>query len=282
MLYSVISVLDSRDEQRVIVSEFAGLTRRFRCPNENRVYCIGAPQGKPVPLFDIVSKLIPDYLGSKNAYWVKLYAVCYDDTTDCEVRINGAVMNGLSELMYKYADTWPDKKTFHSEKQFVLLVSGDERSGREYTSPETVIALTKSAAKMLSSVDSEESDIQATAAIESMCREHGDLGYELRALIPEIYTCTLFDLRQGDDVRLRMGDASVVLKRSQLRNLGYIEQGVSQYLSENAPSREESVNIMRLSSLFDAVSEAIEDGADIGSITVNDMTLKVPEDYELL
>ena len=79
-----------------------------------------------------------------------------------------------------------------------------------------------------------------------------------------------------------MGDASVVLKRSQLRNLGYIEQGVSQYLSENAPSREESVNIMRLSSLFDAVSEAIEDGADIGSITVNDMTLKVPEDYELL
>lgn len=279
-LYSIISALNA-GENSSLTSEFCGRERTFRYSETSNTYSIGPCDHEQVELFSLIKKDLPAYLGSKKAYWLKLYAVCYDGQVNCEVRINGAVMNTLTKKLFAYTSLWKNRKSFHSEKQFILLIDPDDDNSRQHIQPEKVIKLTRQAVRILGAVTDEDSHASAMKQLRIICAPHKTLAHELRAMIPEIFTCLLLDIKQGDDLKLMLGDAEVVLKKTQLRIYGYIEQGIRSFLSDGEPPKELAMNILRISSLFVAVNNAVNDGAELSEIFVNEMKFKYPADYEI-
>ena len=281
VLLSVFSAFDSTGDS-CLVSEFGGKTRIFKLSDEAPVHVLGEEFTEYPDLYSVVDTEIPNYLGSKKAYWIKLYAVCFDDMISTEVRINGAVMHDLSDKLREYAMSWQDKKSFHSEKQFILLLDTNENEDREYPSAELVISLTKEGIELLSGIHDEKSDRAAVEKLKKLCGKWERLAYEIRALVPELYTCEMFHLDRGDVLKLRFGSDLVELKRSQLRNFGYIEQGILQFISEFQPSDEFSLSIVNLSTTIGIISDAINSGLGFEDIAVRELIVAVPENYELL
>ncbi|SDB46867.1 hypothetical protein SAMN02910317_02378 [Ruminococcaceae bacterium FB2012] len=281
VLLSIFSAFDSVGECS-IVSEFAGRTRTFKCSDDPAVYVIGADFGGEPDMFGYIKSELPDYFGSKNAYWIKLYAVCYDGKISGEVRINGAVMFELSEKLRRYAMNWRDKNSFHSEKQFVLLLDKEPSGDVNCAPPELVIDITKHAIDLFTDVTDDESERRACAKLKELCGMWTQLTAEMFALIPDLFTCVLLGVKQGDGLKLHIGDALVKLKRSQLRDFGYIEQGVIQYLAENQVPDELAYNVMCMGSVMDAVSTAVSNGAELERIGIKELTAFLPGNYELL
>lgn len=280
VLYSVLTAFGCEGDHTV-TAEYGGRDRTFRRSCTALTYSIGACDHEQVDLFSIIEKQLPEYLGAKKAYWLKLYAVCYNDEVSCEVRINGAVMPELSKRLYAYTELWQNRQRFHSEKQFILLLDEDRESTNTPVPPEKVISLACKSIELLGKVTSERTHDIAMKNIRELCMPHATLAHELRAMIPEIYTCRLLGLRQGDDLKLMLGDAEITLKKSQLRIFGYIEQGVGMYLNEKAPTNDLSMNILRMSSLFSAVNEAVQNGAEINDIFIKELKFRYPADYIL-
>lgn len=282
VLMSIIGAFESGDENSM-TSEFAGRTRTFRYTDDPVIYVIGEELDEQPDLFSLIKEMLPDYLGSKKAYWVKLYTVCYDnDKVSAEVRINGAVMYDLSEKLRKFTLERDLKSSFHSEKQFVLLLDNDPDDDTLYAPAELVIDLTKHAIDLFTEVTDDKSENAAFLKLKDLCGKWEQLADELMTLVPELFTCELLSIKQGDSLKLHIGDAVLRVKRSQLRNFGYIEQGIAQYLAENAISDELAYNVIYMGSVIDAVTAAVNDGAKLGSIGIREMTANFPEDYELL
>ena len=76
-------------------------------------------------------------------------------------------------------------------------------------------------------------------------------------------------------------DAEITLKKPQLREYGYIEQGVLRYLGSHQPKDEFSLNVMQLGSVLDAVNDAVANGAKLENIYLRELTLHVPSDFVL-
>lgn len=278
VLMSVLSTFGCEDPDTVN-AEFGGKERSFTHSCTAYTYSIGGEPHSP-ELFSLIKDALPDYLGSKNAYWLKLFVACYDDEPVCEVRLNGAVMSELSDLLYNYALTWEDKQTFHSEKQFVMLLSNK----REETAvpAANVIELTEKAIELMGASTNEDADREADNSILEMCRSFGTVGYEILCFVPEIYCCALLQLHRSDILKVYIGDAEVKLKCSQLRNFGYIEQAVIRYLTQQEPEQSVSENILWRSSLFESVNNAVADGIMLEDINISDVRFHAPPDYRLI
>lgn len=280
VLLSVISAFGCTGDH-LVRSEFAGKTRFFRRSCTSLTYSIGKSDHEQKDMFEIIEKVLPQYLGSKRAYWVKLFAYRCGDDKEYEARINGACMPELSNMLKPYVQTWNADGTFHCEKQFVLLLDTDTTRDTTYVPPEKVISLTEQAVKLFGDAfDTEEAE-SAFNELKEHCSGCGSLSYEIRALVPEIYTCALLGIKQGDGIRLMIGESELRLKKTQLRNYGYIEQGVLRSLNAEQPSNDTAYNVMQLGSVMDAVKEAISNGAAYENIYLRELTLRVPRDYVL-
>ena len=281
VLMSVFSAFENQGDC-FIVSEFAGRSRSFRYTEDPAVYVIGADLGERPDLFSYIKNELPDYLGSKKAYWIKLYAVCYENKVSCEVRVNGAVMFELSEKLRHYTLRWSDTNDFHSEKQFILLINNDVSDDVLCAPPELVIDITKHAIGLFTEVTDDESEKNAFLNLRSLCGKRDQLVYEMFALVSDLFTCELLGIKQGDSLKLHIGDALIIVKRSQLRNFGYIEQGITQYLSENQIPDELAYNVMAMGNVIDAVSNAVDRGADLENLGIKELSAVLPGNYELL
>ena len=262
--------------------EFAGMERHLSCVRNAATYSIGSFDHQQLDMFSLVKDELRDYLGTKNAYWLKLFCVCYNGEIECEARLNGATLHELTKKLTAYARMWDMRSGYHSEKQFLLLVDKKSEKRGAFIRPENVIIMTKRAVDILGRGRDKRSHDDAMIRLGLLCQGTKILSSELRAMIPELYTCILLDLKQGDRLRLMLGDAEIELKRTQLRIFGYVEQGVRRYLSENDPPRDFSLNILAMSSLFEAVNGAVNDGAKLENIFVNELKFRYPPEYELI
>lgn len=280
VLMSIIGAFECSGKNS-IDSEFAGFTRHFVCTDDPLIYVIGEEDEDQPDLFGLIRDLLPEYLGTKKAYWVKLFAVCYDNKINVEVRINGAVMYDLTDRLVQYVLKRKDRQAFHSEKQFVLMLDNDTRDDEIYAPAELVIDLTKNAVDLLSEVVDEESERAAFFKLKTLCGKWQQLAVDMFAFIPNLFTCHMFQLKQGDTLRLSIGDAVVFMKRSQLRYFGYIEQGIMQYLNETPLADENAYNVMNMGYIIDALSAVYKQGIDIEHIGIKEIAADLPEDYQL-
>jgi len=280
VLLSILAAFGCEGDH-IVTSEYAGKTRIFRRSCNSTVYSIGAAVHEMQDLFGLVENVLPEYLGSKKAYWVKLFAYRCGDDMEYEARINGALMTELSARLKPYVETWDKSGVFHCEKQFVLLLDTGSSNDNPSISPEKIIALSEQAVELFGSVYDDNDEKYVFSKLKELCFGCGSLVQEIRALVPEIYTCALLGIKQGDGIRLMSGDAEIPLKKSQLRNYGYIEQGVLRYLGSNQPKDDFSLNVMQLGSVLSAVNEAVSNGAKFENIFLRELTLRVPTDYVL-
>ena len=278
---SIVSAFDNEDGEHIL-SDFGGRERSFAVSEDRPVFNIGERGEEPADMFSYVKRYVHNYLGSKNAYWLELYVYSIEGRSHSEVRLNGALLSGLSDRLRGYIDAMKIEDDFYSERQFVMLLDRSSPDDRKYTAAETVISLTKCAVDLLLSVTDRESDRIAYDRLVRVSGKQIRLANEIRVLVPELFTCEYLHIKRGDDIKLRMGNGFVPFKRTQLRNLGYIEQGIIQYLAENRLSRKLAWNIIRLSSLDEVIKESIRNGMTLDEITLTELVLGVPDDYELL
>ncbi len=280
VLLPVLSAMGCTGEN-LIETELDGEKFVFRRACTEMIFSMGVENPERKNLWELVENEIPSYLGTKNAYWIKLYASCIDGEPNCEVRINGAVFSELTEKLDEYVATWSNHKDFHSEKSFFLILKEDKNTANEPDS-EMVKELTVKAIEKLAAVTDEDADNKAMAELYLMCNRDENLLWELQSFIPEIYTFAAFNIRNSDGLKMcRDGKPDISLKKSQIRAYGYIEQGVYRFMQENNPSRETSLGIMCRSAVFNALNQAVQNGSKIEDLYFPAMIYNAPETYRV-
>lgn len=278
VLLPVLSAFGCTEGSRV-EAELDGKKLVFRRPCNNMIFSMGIKNPGAKDLWEIVEKEIPKYLGTKNAYWVKLYACSYNGELNCEVRINGAVFPELTKKLDEYVLGWADRQSFHSEKEFLLLLREDSKA-QDGRSSEEVKAITVQAVEALSAVADEATEETAIKKLYVLSGGDRNFMWELQTFIPEIYTIFCLNLADSDGMLLNQsGKGTIAVKKSQIRNYGYIEQGVQRYMQEKRPGRDASLNVMCLSAVFSAVNQAVQKGSKVEDLRFPEMIYNVPEDY---
>lgn len=279
ILLPVLSALGCIGEN-FVEAEVDGETHVFHRACVETVYTMGAENPESKNLWEVIEKEIPAYLGTKNAYWIKIYACCIDGGPNCEVRINGAVFPELTKKVDEYVASWSNHEAFHSEKSFFLLIK-EEKSKNEPDS-ELVKELTiKTIDNMLTILDENEKK-KAQAELYLMSNKDINLLWELENFTPEIYTFTALNLKNSDSIKIcRQGKKDISVKKSQLRTYGYIEQGVCRYMQERNPSRQRSLEIMCRSAVFNAVNNAVNAGSKVEDLYFPEMIYNAPDTYKV-
>lgn len=279
VLLPVLSSLGCTGEN-FVETEVNGEIHVFHRACTETVYAMGAENPERKNLWEIIEKEIPEYLGTKNAYWIKIYACCIDGMPNCEVRINGAVFSELTKKVDEYVDSWSNHNDFHSEKSFFLLIK--EEKSENVPDSEMVKELTMKTIDNMLTMHDEEAIEKARAEVYLMGNRDINLLWELETFTPEIYSTIAFNLKTADGIRIcRDGKPDLSVKKSKLRTYGYIEQGVCRYMQERNPSRETSFEIMCRSAVFNAVNNAVNAGSRVEDLYFPEMIYNAPDTYKV-
>ncbi|MBR6045322.1 MAG: hypothetical protein IKP47_06785 [Ruminococcus sp.] len=281
VLESIMSCFGS-DGSRSVTSEFCGVSRSFRCSSYAPTLTTGEPSHQQIELFSLIEPYLSEYLGVKKAYWIKLIAMCADDEINCEVRINGAVMQGLSERICDYVSEWKDKKSFCTEKQFMMLLDSSGTRSEPPFDASAVMTVTETAIGLFGESLSAEEDAINKAFLDSVFSKYGPLSEIVFMMLPDVYTMMLFGIYCGDDIRLMIGDIESLIKKSQLSVFGYMQQAVERFLNSKRPSRDYSMNILRRSRLYHDIDNEIKNGAVPEEVYYTEIMLDYPENCELM
>ncbi len=278
VLLPVLSSLGCTGEN-LVETDVDGETHVFHRACTETVYSMGSENPERRNLWEIIEKEIPEYLGTKNAYWIKVYACCIDGKPNCEVRINGAVFPELTKKIEEYVDTWSNRD-FHSEKGFFLLIK--EEKGKNEPDSELVMMMTEKFIENKLTIIDEESKERARAELYLMGNKDINLLWELENFTPEIYTFMALNLKCSDSIKIcRQGKPDISVKKSKLRTYGYIEQAVCRYMLEKNPSREASLEVMLNSAVFNAVNNAVNAGSKVEDLYFPEMIYNAPDTYRV-
>lgn len=281
VLKYVLESLDGKNTAK-LVSEIDGEKHEFSLPSEIGSYCTG-DSITDGDLWSIVKDDIPNYIGKKRAYWIKLFVGAAKGEISCEVRINGTVM---TELTAKVREEISKKNTnsenYNTHKQFVLLIQDESTYEPCPYTADDVKKWTNKAIELLRKVKSQKS-YEKTAKEIIETSPDSSLGRELTMFVPEMMCGMVFGLRDGDGISAmnKNGKDRVDMKKSQLRSFGYIESAVYTYLMKNKPKKDDIMNIIAASSRFSALQKAIQDGAKPENIVFNEMIYLVTDDYKI-
>ncbi len=280
VLTFLLAALDCTGEN-TLETELMGKKHIFRVPCLHGTLCAGSKINDQANLWKIICNEIPNYLGTKKAYWIKLFAACVGNNPFCEVRINNRVCPELTKKLTDYADKWSDKENYHSEKEFILLIQDDSTYEECPYTKEQVKTLTINAIQKLTNIDSEESktkvynEIVNSAPIPS-------LGEEICALTSEILFHTLSKIPKSSEViplNSRNNQPFEKLNNTQLRSYGYIEDAIYDYLSKHKLTDNEFNRIIRLSSSFNAVNKALSAGSEPDDLILGPVAFFVDDNY---
>lgn len=279
VLMSVIAAFGCTGDHTV-KTELEGQEYVFRRSCVAMVASIGEKKDNTKMLWELVEPVISKYLGTKKYYWVRLYASCVNGRENCEVRVNGQILDGLTELLNGYVRTWSDMQTFHSEKQFVFLIRNSGGTGEVFPKAENVIEAAMKTIAVLPEIQDEVTNEIAGGKIYELCGRDTDLSWELRNFVPEIYAYVLLDVRPRDTFTVIRGEETIELTLTQMRHYGYIREGCERYLRNNNPGREFNIRVLALSATYSGVMQAVEAGSKINEL---DLTLQMtaPADYRI-
>lgn len=279
VLTFIIAALKCTGEE-TITTTIDGNEHVFHIPCTRAIHHYGLKSDKPADLWNIVKNRIPQYLGTKKAYWIKLYSSYTGQNSACEVRINGIVYPDITDLLYKAAAVKDNSATFSSDKQFILLIQDDSTYKSCPFDIEQVRELTWEAIEKMKTIHDKDThksvfeDIRESTPITS-------LGRELCAFIPEIYSQVIVNYRDSDGIMpvIDRNVKSTVYMKSQIRSYGYIQYAIYRYLEKYRPSSEENIKILTLSAKFGAVNKAVGDGAKLEDLRMSALGYPVDEDY---
>lgn len=273
----ILSSLECKGEN-FIETELFGKKHSFRKPSSYGVAKMGCENTNSKELFKLIEDDIADYLGTKKAYWIKMYVACSNNKVACEVRINNVRVLGLTKKLDEYAKDWSDTEKYHSEKEYVLLVQSDDTYEECPYSRDIAMRFTKRTIEAMSEITDKETHEQIYEKVRKLTDWHS-LNVELSAFVPEIYCECVMKIPQVDYVVAMMPDGTQVkIKKTQLRCYSYIANAIIKYLNQKKPSQAESFKIVRLSSTGEAINKAVKEGKNQNEVIVT-TGYKVDSDY---
>ena len=277
MLESVFKGLDA-DSSVQIKSQIMGRFHIFRRVPEYSTMFSGKSEPNMQDMFSLVEDVLPHYLGTKKAYWLKLFASVSKGNLVCEARLNNIVYPELTQILYKYAKSWANKEDFHSEKQTFLFIQEDNTYIPCDITKERVAQLTLQSIELFKQVHDDTTRTQAVNTVKMLAKDE-TLALEMCTFLPEIYTQKVLGLQESDGLVAIKGEQKYPLCKSQIRTYGYIEDIVEKYLHKEKPSKEDNFRIMALSSKAQSITKAVQDGAKIEDIVIPPMAFFVPDSY---
>ncbi len=267
----VLSALECTGEH-TIRTELQGKAHVFREPCLLGALHRGA--GQAADLWEIVKEQIPQYLGTKKAYWIKLLSSRMGKDI-CEVRINGMVFHDLTEVLYDAIRAGKSTADGTMDKMFLLLIQDDvSYTPAPFTKAEAASVAQRALQKMMTIEDDE----SHASVMEEIRQMHPILGGEACAFLPELYSRALVRYKPSDSllpVSLDIG----AIRSSQVRSFGYFDAAVRDYLQKRRPGTDDHVKIFRLSAEYKAIHQAVQNGSKPENLTFAPLAFDVPEGY---
>lgn len=268
------------DGEETVSADVMGEEHIFRVPCVIGTFHVGEHFMKGGSFWNLLSDKLTGYLGKKRAYWIKLYAAWAGDSLTCEARINNTFYPELTEELRKVVRKPAEPIPYGADKQFILLIQKDETYKPAPYTQEQIKELTYNAIECMKEIDSQESYQNITMEI-ARSLPVNSLAREMIAFIPEIYCGVVLNVGERDGI-IALDDESGTkweMKRSQLRSYGWIDGAVYRYIREKAPSKEENMKILGLSSRFKAAYQAITNGAKLEDLVFSELMYRVDKDY---
>lgn len=282
VLPMMMAAFKCEGETGEISTELDGEVHTFRVPCFHAVQHMGDKEIPALDLWEIVKDEMPDYLGKKRVYAIKLFATCNGKKPVCEARINGTVYPDLSDVLFRAVLKQKKTEKFASDKVFMLLI----QSPRTFThcpfTKQQVGELTWKAIDAMQEIRDEASHDRIFQEIRAMAGDPS-LGEEICCFTPEIYARLVVQYRDADALLAVKGTGKqeIRLRKSQLSSYGYIEDAVFQYLRKRQPDKEQNLRIMGLSAQFKSLNQAILDGSKIEDMRFSALAYSVGEDYQI-
>ena len=239
----------------------------FHVPDKQLVLYRG--KGKKINPWEVVKDKIPEYLGTKRVYWIKLFSADMGDKQICEATVNGTFCHDLTDLLYQEIFSRPNHE-ISIHKLFLLLIQDESTYQPCPFTKQNVGDLAFLALDKMTDITDESSKQKAFQEIVNFCPDYS-IAAELVAFLPEIMAQEIVNYRDSDSLIpvFDYGNPEFQLKKTQVRSYGYMTDAVQQYLKKYNPSREELFHILRISGKFETMSRAMQDR----NIKVQDLRL---------
>ncbi|MBO4877918.1 MAG: hypothetical protein J5501_07935 [Ruminococcus sp.] len=252
----------------------------FRVPCTMGMFHVGEQFMTGGDFWHLLRDEITGYLGKKKAYWIKLYAAWAGDHLTCEARINNIMYPELTEALRKVVKKPAQPIPYGADKQFILLIQKDDTYQPAPYTQDQVKDLVYDTIERMKEIDSSESYTAVTNAVFNDCPVKS-LAREMITFIPEIYCCVVLNTGERDSIIAHDDDTDTnwEMKRSQLRGYGWIDGAVYRYIREKAPSKEDNMKILGISSRFKAAYQAITQGAKLEDLVFGEMMYRIDKDY---
>ena len=275
VLVFVLAALNCTGEH-TMTTTLQGKKHIFRIPCTIGTQHMGKQDEKAAELWNIVKDSIPQYLGTKKAYWIKLFSSRMGETI-CEARINGMKFPDLTDVLYQAIADGKSTAEGCSDKCFVLLLQDDATYEPCPFTKADVSQLAFKALDMMKGITDEQSHDRIFGEIRALT-PHPFLGGEACAFLPEIYSHIVLNYRASDSVlpvNLNCGE----IRKSQIRSFGYLEDAVLQYMRTRKPDKDDNLQILCLSAEFKAVHQAVVNGSKVEDLRFSPLGFMTPEDY---
>lgn len=279
VLQSVLTSLE-HSGMETLTAEIIHRKYVFHCPDNPIILHKG--KTPPVDLFGVVRNKLPEYLGTKKVYWVKLFSADLGNSQICEARINGTLYPDLTDCLYEEIFS---RKTHEIsiDKTFFLFIQDESTFKPCPFSKQDVGDLTFLALDQLMSIKDEVSRQKAFQEIHKLAPDYS-IAVELTCFIPEIAAQLIVNFRDNDSLIpvFNYGSPEFTLKKSQVRSFGYIADAVEQFFRKYRPSQEELDALLRISSKFETISRALQDkNVKIENLRLSQLVYFVNQQYQV-
>ncbi len=279
VLHFILAALKC-DGEETVTAKVMNDEQIFRVPCTMGMFHVGERFMSGGDFWHLLKDQIVGYLGKKKAYWIKLYAAWSGDHLTVEARINNTVYPELTEELRKVVRKPAEPIPYGADKQFILLIQKDETYEKAPYTHDQVKDLVYDTIERMKEIDSSESYNAIAGRIYDDCPVKS-LAREMIAFIPEIYCCVVLNTGERDGIIALDSNTGKQweMKRSQLRGYGWIDGAVYRYIREKAPSKEENMKILGISSRFKSAYQAITKGAKLEDLVFSEMMYRIDEDY---
>lgn len=279
VLKNVLETISNHGSE-TITSEIIHQKYLFHVPEKRTTLHKG--NGKAPDLWEIIKNKLPEYLGTKKAYWIQLFSAEMITRQLCEAKINGVVYPDLTDVLYQELFQ-RKKKEISIDKLFVLLIQDESTYKPCPFTKQNVGDLAFLALEQFAEASDEESRQKAFQEIHKFSPDYS-IAVELVAFLPEIVAQAVVSFRDNDALIpvFNYGKPEFELKKSQVRSFGYMTDAVEQYLRKYHPSQEEIHHILRISGKFETLTRAIQqENIKIEELRLSQLVYFVNDNYQV-
>lgn len=255
-----------------------GREHRFRASASQVVLLGGSELPGGRDLWSRIGEEILPYLGSKSAYWLKLYIARVGEEVSCEARLNGWAVPELTALLAEAARDWPaDGQVLRSAKQYVVFVQEEGTRVRCPYTWEDAWLLTGAAIRFFEKGVKYEALPRALGALTDV----PSLAEDVLSLLPEQMThMFLPQVKLSSTVLLQRDGREAAVRFTQMRAWDPVYRAAVNHLRRDRPDKEKLLRIVGGSAISHAVGRALEAGTGPEELLLS-QAFMISESYQL-